>query len=93
MWVLPQVEFGEVEEPIPNGSLGSSTMPQKRNPKLCMVGWLLAKRAGRPGLKGMCGVAWQEIIVLETELRSLMPLAVEVRGSSWSSSSVVESPV
>ena len=51
---LMKVEFGEVEEPIPDGSLGSSTMPQKRNPKLCM-----------------------EVIVLETELRSLMALSVE----------------
>ena len=31
------MEFGEVEEPIPDGSVASSTMPQKRNPKLCMV--------------------------------------------------------
>ena len=29
-------EYGEVEEPVPGESLGSSTMPQKRNPKLCM---------------------------------------------------------
>ena len=28
-------EYGEVEEPVPPGSVGSSTMPQKRNPKLC----------------------------------------------------------
>ncbi len=28
-------EFGEVEEPVPPGTVGSSTMPQKRNPKLC----------------------------------------------------------
>ena len=27
-------EFGEVEEPVPAGTVGSSTMPQKRNPKL-----------------------------------------------------------
>ena len=28
-------EYGEVEEPVPPGSVGSSTMPQKRNQKLC----------------------------------------------------------
>ena len=27
-------EFGEVEESVPPGTVGSSTMPQKRNPKL-----------------------------------------------------------
>src|SRR2546422_5092201 len=27
-------EFGEEEEPVPPGTVGSSTMPQKRNPKL-----------------------------------------------------------
>lgn len=27
-------EFSEVEEPVPPGTVGSSTMPQKRNPKL-----------------------------------------------------------
>lgn len=32
---LMKEEFGEVEEPVPPGSVGSSTMPQKRNPKLC----------------------------------------------------------
>ena len=47
-------EFGEVEEPVPPGSVGSSTMPQKRNPKLC-----------------------QDIIADETEVRSLVPLALE----------------
>jgi len=30
-----KTEFGEVEEPVPAGTVGSSTMPQKRNPKLC----------------------------------------------------------
>lgn len=32
---LMSVEFGEVSEPIPAGDVGSSTMPQKRNSKLC----------------------------------------------------------
>ncbi len=32
---LMKTEFGEVEEPLPPGTVGSSTMPQKRNPQLC----------------------------------------------------------
>jgi adenylosuccinate lyase len=28
-------EYGEIKEPIPAGTVGSSTMPQKRNPILC----------------------------------------------------------
>jgi 3-carboxy-cis,cis-muconate cycloisomerase len=30
-----KTEYGEVEEPVPAGTIGSSTMPQKRNPQLC----------------------------------------------------------
>src|SRR5215469_597904 len=30
-----KTEYGEVEEPVPEGTVGSSTMPQKRNPQLC----------------------------------------------------------
>ena len=33
---LSEVEFGEVAEPAPPGVVGSSTMPQKRNPQLSM---------------------------------------------------------
>jgi len=35
LYELMKQEFGEVEEPVPPGTVGSSTMPQKRNPKLC----------------------------------------------------------
>jgi adenylosuccinate lyase len=35
IFLLMKTEFGEVEEPVPPGTVGSSTMPQKRNPKLC----------------------------------------------------------
>lgn len=34
VYELMKTEFGEVEEPVPLGTVGSSTMPQKRNPKL-----------------------------------------------------------
>ncbi len=35
IYTLMKTEYGEVEEPMPPGTVGSSTMPQKRNPKLC----------------------------------------------------------
>ncbi|MGY9056832.1 MAG: lyase family protein, partial [Alphaproteobacteria bacterium] len=31
---LMRTEYGEAEEPVPPGTVGSSTMPQKRNPFL-----------------------------------------------------------
>ena len=33
-YTLMKQEFGELEEPVPAGTVGSSTMPQKRNPIL-----------------------------------------------------------
>jgi 3-carboxy-cis,cis-muconate cycloisomerase len=35
VYTLMKTEYGEVEEPVPKGTVGSSTMPQKRNPQLC----------------------------------------------------------
>ena len=35
IYTLMKTEFSEVEEPVLPGTVGSSTMPQKRNPKLC----------------------------------------------------------
>lgn len=34
IYTLMKTEFSEVEEPVPSGVVGSSTMPQKRNPQL-----------------------------------------------------------
>ena len=41
IYTLMKQEFGEVEEPVPDGAVGSSTMPQKRNPRNCqdIVAW------------------------------------------------------
>ncbi len=41
IYTLMKQEFGEVEEPIPQGRVGSSTMPQKRNPSKCqsIIAW------------------------------------------------------
>jgi len=35
IYIMMKTEYGEVEEPVPAGTVGSSTMPQKRNPQLC----------------------------------------------------------
>src|SRR5262247_3052576 len=34
IYTLMKQQFGEVEQPVPPGTVGSITMPQKRNPKL-----------------------------------------------------------
>ena len=41
IYTMMKQEFGEVEEPVPVGAVGSSTMPQKRTPRLCqdVVAW------------------------------------------------------
>src|SRR5499425_3850846 len=51
IYTLMKQEFGEVEEPVPPGTVGSSTMPQKRNPKLCqdIIALGRGSRLGAPG--------------------------------------------
>jgi adenylosuccinate lyase len=50
IYTLMKTEYGEVEEPVPPGTVGSSTMPQKRNPKLCqdIIGAAAEVRASVP---------------------------------------------
>jgi len=50
VYTLMKQEFGEVEEPVPVGAVGSSTMPQKRNPRLSqdVVAWAAEIRAFVP---------------------------------------------
>ena len=45
VYTLMKPEYGEAEEAVPPGAVGSSTMPQKRNPKLCMLILQLTPRA------------------------------------------------
>lgn len=50
IYELMKTEFGEVEEPVPAGTVGSSTMPQKRNPKFAqdIVGYAAEIRSQVP---------------------------------------------
>ncbi|MDP7626569.1 MAG: adenylosuccinate lyase family protein [SAR202 cluster bacterium] len=50
VYTLMKQEFGEVEEPVPAGAVGSSTMPQKRNPRLSqdVVAWAAEVRTFVP---------------------------------------------
>lgn len=50
VYSMMQPEFGEVFEPIPVGTIGSSTMPHKRNPQLTLD--IMALSAQLRGLSG-----------------------------------------
>jgi 3-carboxy-cis,cis-muconate cycloisomerase len=58
IYTLMKTEYGELEEPVPAGTVGSSTMPHKRNPQLC-----------------------QDILGISSEIRALVPLALEAMQS------------
>lgn len=45
VYVLQKTEVAELEEPMPPGKVGSSTMPHKRNPSICEGVVALAKAA------------------------------------------------
>ncbi len=43
IYILQKSEVAELEEPIPKGKVGSSTMPHKRNPAICEIIMALAR--------------------------------------------------
>jgi len=57
MYTLGRTELAEVEEPYPAGKIGSSTMPQKRNPAICESIVSLARI-----VRGLVPVALEDIM-------------------------------
>lgn len=57
LYLLQKTELAEVEEPMPAGKVGSSTMPHKRNPAVCESIVALARSAA-----GTLNVAFANII-------------------------------
>ena len=57
IYTLMKQEFGEVEEPVPAGTVGSSTMPQKRNPEALAGHHRGGRGDPRPGAAGAGGDA------------------------------------
>ncbi|MDR1432227.1 MAG: adenylosuccinate lyase family protein [Propionibacteriaceae bacterium] len=58
IYSLMRTEYGEVEEPMPPGTVGSSTMPQKRNPHICQD--IIARSAS---VRGAVPLAMEAMIV------------------------------
>jgi 3-carboxy-cis,cis-muconate cycloisomerase len=47
IYILMKTEYGEVEEPVPAGTVGSSTMNQKRNPQLARTSSVSQRKLAR----------------------------------------------
>jgi adenylosuccinate lyase len=58
VYSLMRTEYGEVEEPLPPGTVGSSTMPQKRNPHVCQD--IMARSAS---VRGAVPLALEAMVV------------------------------
>jgi adenylosuccinate lyase len=68
--LLSRPEFGEVEEPWQHGSIGSSTMPHKRNPERCEQVVALARLSAglvTPALMSMSGDGERDARALRIE--------------------------
>ena len=72
IYTLMKTEFGEVEEPVPPGT---STMQQKRNPKLCQD--IIAAAAGGRGLVPLA----LEAMTAEHEADRTTSLMMDAAGS------------
>ena len=70
VFLLSKTETAELEEPFPAGKVGSSTMPQKRNPAIC-EGVIAIARAARycmaPAIEGLVAETERDKVVLQTE--------------------------
>ena len=70
IFLLSKTETAELEEPFPVGKVGSSTMPQKRNPAIC-EGVAAIARAARycmaPAMEGLVAETERDKVVLQAE--------------------------